>query len=69
MTRERDEERAGTPAQDSGAGGAIPSPTAEEVPELLGERSDYPVPFGEEPPGAGGARREEEEPRAHAPPE
>lgn len=69
MTRERDEERAGTPAQDSGAGGgAVPSPTAEEVPELLGERSDYPVPFGEEPPGPGGARREEE-PRDHAPPE
>jgi hypothetical protein len=25
----------------------IPAPSAEEVPELLGERSDCPVPFGE----------------------
>jgi hypothetical protein len=28
-------------------GGELPIPEQEEVPELLGERSDYPVPFGE----------------------
>lgn len=27
--------------------GQPPEPTPEEVPELLGERSDYPAPFGE----------------------
>jgi hypothetical protein len=30
-------------------GGPPPAPEAEEVPELLGERSDFPVPFGEDP--------------------
>jgi hypothetical protein len=28
-------------------GGGAPKPTPEEIPELLGERTDYPFPFGE----------------------
>jgi hypothetical protein len=34
--------------------GRVPLPSPEEAPELLGERSDYPIPFGDE--GAGRAR-------------
>jgi hypothetical protein len=57
--RERD--RAGTPAEEHQAEvrndpageeaertGRVPPPAPEEAPELLGERSDYPVPFGDE---------------------
>jgi hypothetical protein len=32
-------------------GGEIPAPEQEEAPELLGERSDCPVPFGGEDEG------------------
>ena len=63
MTRD-DEKRAGTPGGDEGterrgegreaAGerppGAVPDPEPEEAPELLGERSDYPIAWE---PGAG----------------
>lgn len=28
--------------------GRVPLPSPEEAPELLGERSDYPLPFGDE---------------------
>ncbi len=55
MTQD-DERRPGSPegsgGEDRGDGrgasgerqpGRVPSPTAEEVPELLGEQSDYPI--------------------------
>ena len=61
MNDPRERERAGTPAEegqgavrDDGPGeaadrtGRVPPPSPEEAPELLGERSDYPVPFGDE---------------------
>jgi hypothetical protein len=62
MNDPRERERAGTPAEErqaevrdadrTGEGtertGRVPPPAPEEAPELLGERSDYPVPFGDE---------------------
>ncbi len=49
----------------AGEAGPIPEPSAEEVPELLGERSDYPIPFGEDEEGA---TREVGDDRAGVPP-
>jgi hypothetical protein len=60
MTRE-DEERVPPPEreadgqaredeqarEEAGRDGRVRPPTPEEAPELLGERSDYPAPFGE----------------------
>jgi hypothetical protein len=55
MTRpddERDETTKGRRADDGGPGderpdgGRVPPPEPEEAPELLGERSDYPIPHG-----------------------
>jgi hypothetical protein len=52
MTRE-DEDRTPPPEREAGGqaqaedDGRVRPPTPEEAPELLGERSDYPVPFGE----------------------
>lgn len=45
--------------------GRVPAPSPEEVPELLGERSDYPFPFGEDRDEGGAGRGEppEEAPR------
>lgn len=48
-TSEEPASRAGRPAGDAAP---IPEPSPEEVPELLGERSDYPIPFGEDDAGA-----------------
>jgi hypothetical protein len=62
MNDPRERERAGTPAEERQAevrdadapgdeadrAGRVPPPSPEEAPELLGERSDYPVPFGDE---------------------
>jgi hypothetical protein len=48
MTRHGEEEGTGVPASErQGAppdDGRVPPPEPEEVPELLGERSDYPLP-------------------------
>jgi hypothetical protein len=51
--RERgDEGSAAAPPTREGAApcgtAVVPEPEQVEVPELLGERSDYPVPFGED---------------------
>jgi hypothetical protein len=49
----REREKAGAPPSPEevvtprGAG-VVPEPELEEVPELLGERSDYPIPSGED---------------------
>jgi hypothetical protein len=62
MSDPRERKRPGAPAEERQAGvqdaepsgegadrtGRVPPPSPEEAPELLGERSDYPVPFGEE---------------------
>lgn len=39
---------AGLPGDPDDRSGRVPPPSPEEAPELLGERSDYPVPFGDE---------------------
>jgi len=58
---ERNEGARGAAEPEAGRGAPIPEPSPEEVPELLGERSDYPVPFGE-------AGDEAPEERGEAPP-
>jgi hypothetical protein len=49
--RERGDGAEGAEREAGAPGGGVeplpqPPPTPEEVPELLGERSDYPLPFG-----------------------
>jgi hypothetical protein len=50
--RERGGEGSAAPPSPEGAAprgtAVVPEPDQMEVPELLGERSDYPVPFGED---------------------
>jgi hypothetical protein len=65
MMRHGEDERVETPPRSGatdppeGDGGRIPAPSPEEVPELLGERSDYPIPFGDESRGGEESPRED----------
>lgn len=61
-----DEPTSGASKAAAGETAPIPEPSPEEVPELLGECSDYPIPFGEDEEGA--AREGRVDDRADVPP-